>query len=268
MRPPTKLKTAAACALAVLLLGACGRTQEELTRDLYEAAAVGDAEDVRRLLRKNPALAKGSDIVFTRKSPLHVASEREVVTALLEAGADINAVDVMGLTPLHTAKRPEIVDILIAAGADVKAQGAVGATPLHMATFPNVAQALLKHGADIEAMSRDRGTPLYSQTLDGRFSIVEMLLHDGADVARAEPSSGRTPLHAAAAAGSTDIVELLLRSRADINAKDKAGDTPLCAAVRGDQLFTARLLLNKGARKGQAGELAKSPEMKRLFGAK
>ncbi len=251
--------------LSALLLTACGRTKEELTRDLYEAAAVGDAEDVRELLGKNRSLALGSDIVFTRKTPLHVASSKEVAEALLDAGASIDAVDVMGLTPLHTAKRSEIVDLLVARGADVNHPGEVGATPLHMAVFPDVAAALLRHGADINAMSRTRGTPLCSQTMDNRFGVVGLLLEKGADPSRAEPENGKSPLHFAAEIGVTDTLKLLLRHGADMEATDASGATPLVAAVRSDQLYTSRLLIREGAKTDQARRYAKSPEMKRLF---
>lgn len=251
--------------LLVLLLSACGRTQEELTRDIYEAAAVGDADDVRELLEKNRSLALGSDIVFTRKTPLHVASNKEVAEALLDAGASIDAVDVMGLTPLHTAKRSEIVDLLVSRGADVDHPGALGATPLHMAVFPDVAAALLRHGADINAMSRTRGTPLCSQAMDNRFGVVGLLLEKGADPSRPAKENGKSPLHFAAEIGLTDTIRLLLRYKADMEATDASGATPLVAAVRSNQLYTSRLLIREGAKTDQARRYAKSPEMKQLF---
>lgn len=251
--------------LLVFLLAACGRTQEELIRDLYEATAIGEAEDVRELLGKNPALAQSSEIVFTKNSPLHIAGNRDVAEILLDAGASIDATDVMGLTPLHTAKRAEIVDLLIERGANVNHPGDIGATPLHMAVFPDVALALLRNGADINAMSRTRGTPLFSQTMDNRFSVIRQLLDKGADTSLPNAADGRTPLHLAAAIGATDVLELLLRHGARMETLDQTGGTPLVSAVRADRIFTARALIGHGAKTSAARRFADSPEMKRVF---
>ena len=47
----------------------------------------------------------------------------EIVTALLEAGADPNArTDGGGSSPLHWAANPEVVAVLLEAGADPKAR--------------------------------------------------------------------------------------------------------------------------------------------------
>jgi cytohesin len=249
------------------LLAACtpGQTPEEQTRDIFEAAAVGDLEIVQELLAKNPNLVNGSEIVFTRKTPLHVASSPEIAAALLDAGAPVNALDVMGLTALHTAKRPAIVDLLIERGADVDSRGTVGATPLHLAVFPNVAEALIRRGANINAPSETRGTPLYSQTMDNRYPVVRLLLEHKADPNFADPKTGNTPLHAAAELGLTDITQLLIEHGAKIDAKNSAGETPLVAAVKKDRFFSAKKLLALGANPSPAVPEARGSEMKRLL---
>lgn len=249
-------------------LAACspeGRTPEEQTRDIFEAAAVGDLEIVEELLEKNPALVKGSEIVFTLKTPLHVASSPEIARVLLDAGAPLDAPDVMGLTPLHTAKRPEIVDLLIERGAKVDSPGAVGASALHMAVFPDVAGALIRRGAGVNALSKDRGTPLYSQTLDNRFAVIRLLLEKGADANFPEPASGKTPLHAAAEAGYTDVAELLVKAGAKLEARTKDGQTPLMSAVKSGQYYCAKLLVKLGAKKAPARGLSKKPEIELLL---
>ena len=94
-------------------------------------------------------------------TPLHWAAlfsrNPEVITALLEAGADINARnDKQGETPLHSAAigndNPDVITALLQSGADVNARNASGATPLHWAAFrnsnPDVITALLEGGAD------------------------------------------------------------------------------------------------------------------------
>ena len=78
------------------------------------------------------------------RTPLHLVAANnenpEVVNLLINAGADVNAVDGNGSTPLHaTAKfneNPEVLTVLIRAEADVNAKDEIGQTPLDRATSP------------------------------------------------------------------------------------------------------------------------------------
>jgi len=87
---------------------------------------------------------------------------------------------------------------------------------------------------------------------------------------------GRTSLMAAAQAGHAEVVKLLLHSEfalsAAINATNKSGWTALMYASINGHEGVARLLLQAGAatqlresRGRSAAEMAKSPEMQRLF---
>lgn len=83
--------------------------------------------------------------------PLNIAAsrgDRNIVLALLEAGADINAPGDEGYTPLHDAAeqgRDEIVKILLCRGADRTALNRMGDKPADTARFcgnPNVAEMI------------------------------------------------------------------------------------------------------------------------------
>ncbi|HEX7264017.1 MAG TPA: ankyrin repeat domain-containing protein [Candidatus Dormibacteraeota bacterium] len=93
-------------------------------------------------------------------------AQRATVVALLEAGADPNAVDASGVTPLHRAVRnrcASAVRALIEGGADVGQPNGAGSTPIQLANWTtgrsgsgsSVAKAeqkvivrlLLEHGA-------------------------------------------------------------------------------------------------------------------------
>lgn len=60
----------------------------------------------------------------------------ECCQALLRAGADPKAIDVVGRTPLHWAAErghKAVAELLLAAGSEVDAMDANGRTPLHLA---------------------------------------------------------------------------------------------------------------------------------------
>ena len=124
---------------------------------LFEAAAVGDASLVKRLIAENPAAvgARSPD----GWPPLHLAAHfgrGDAVEVLLAAKADIRAraENSHGNTALHAAIAGRAGTRVIAAqlrhGADVNAEDAGGYRPLHLAAFEGDAetvQTLLAHGA-------------------------------------------------------------------------------------------------------------------------
>jgi ankyrin repeat protein len=143
-------------------------TQPALT--IFEAAAVGDAARVRQLLAAEPALTHSwADDGWT---PLHLAAffgRPEALEALLAHRADPRALSSNGEgnTPLHSALAgrgdPRIVTQLLAAGADVNALAAGDYTPLHIAAFRDdvaTLEMLLARGANAQARTRDGRTAL------------------------------------------------------------------------------------------------------------
>ena len=153
------------------------------------------SDDVGRCLSEG-ADPNARDTLLWEKTPLHYAAIHsktpEVVKALLDAGADLNARDENRRTPLHLAagfnKTPEVVKVLLDADANPKARDKNRWTPLHSAVWysktPAVVQLLLDAGADPKARTNNgktaldlisddsplKGTNVYWQLNNARFA--------------------------------------------------------------------------------------------------
>lgn len=143
------------------------------TVDLFSAVAIGDSEEVARLVKDDPESANSRHA--DGYPALHFAvsmDHRDIVATLLAAGGDVdirNRCDTTGSideTALHCAafwRRDEIANMLIDAGADVNALTDLKSTPLHNAArmgSVNIAKLLLDHGADSDARDNKNQTPL------------------------------------------------------------------------------------------------------------
>jgi ankyrin repeat protein len=124
--------------------------------------------------------------------------------SFLMSGADANMRDDEGNTLLMLAANRgnlETVKLLIDAEADVNAVDANGWTALFKAVindeqdrgFPEVVQALIDAGANIEARLAYGITPLMLAAGRGEAGVIEVLLKAGADV-KARNEGGRTAL--------------------------------------------------------------------------
>lgn len=129
--------------------------------NLFEAAALGQAEIARGLLADNPSLATAYS--HDGWTPLHLASffgHREIVDLLLDHGAEIDARSrserfARDNTPLHAAaanRQTGVAEMLIERGADFNARDGSGFTPLGLAANNRndiLVMVLLERGAVI-----------------------------------------------------------------------------------------------------------------------
>ena len=135
--------------------------------------------------------------------------------------------------PMHIAARAghaDILSILIEHGADVDVRGYYMYTPLHKAAYfgkLEAGQCLLDRGADIDARILNRATPLclVASAMNDYVEIAQMLLRRGARIEDHDEDLW-TPLHRAVVAGNIQTVRLLLEHGPDVNARDKSGNTP------------------------------------------
>ena len=214
--------------------------------ELFEAIKEGQTEKAINLING------GVDVnAIDREdwhTPLHFAckegSKLEVVKALIDKGANVNAVGSEG-TPLHLAKDTDIIKLLINNGANVNAGGKNGRTPLHLAKDTDIINLLINKGADVNAREVDRKatgfTPLHDACSNGHTKAAKLLIDKGADVNAAGGYKGETPLHIAlfpvqgislGLALNRNLIKTLIDKGADINAKDIFGDTPLHLVCR------------------------------------
>lgn len=109
---------------------------------IIKAAKSGDVAALKTLLASDSSLLEARD--SDGSTALHCATwkgHQNVVAFLLDAGADVNAVNQnghWGTTPLHAAahaNQAAIAKLLLDHGADTKAKDMEGRTPMFHTTF-------------------------------------------------------------------------------------------------------------------------------------
>ena len=131
------------------------------------------------------------------KTPLHIACLKGysvLVRLLVENNADPFERDFQGRHALHFAccsasenSAQEIFTILSGDSSDlIHMTDHAGRTPLHYAVFNQfpgqvrMIQTLLMYGANINCIDENRRTPLHFAAMEGRSSIIPLLVQNGA----------------------------------------------------------------------------------------
>ena len=131
---------------------------------IHKAASIGDIEAVRQHLAAGTDPNLKSPVV---NPPLLFAASYEIMTLLVENGADVNDIG-WGMTALHRLTDPESVMYLVDKVADVNAIDKLGDTPLHKVVEGFVyrrkksVEILIAAGAEVNAINFDGLTPLDS----------------------------------------------------------------------------------------------------------
>jgi ankyrin repeat protein len=208
------------------------------TTALHWAIYHNDAELVRRLLKTGANPSQANDYGATPLSEAAVVGNVDVLKALLDAGATVDARNA-GQTALMVVARTSNVEaarLLIKRGADVNAtESWRGQTALMWAAAqsqPLMVRELLKHGARVNERSFVNDWQR-QVTGEPRF--------------QARPAGGFTPLLYAARQGCVECARLLLGAKADVNLADPQGITPLAMATNNFKFDVAALLLERGA---------------------
>lgn len=122
--------------------------------------------------------------------------------------------DADGNYPIHIAARedrPRIVSAMLDAGADINAKGDYGRTPLMCAADAGAAKTvrlLIKRGADLERRGNGKTAFLYAAR-SGSVECVRLLFEAGADI-RATTTVGQSAVSIAYGARNTNTLLYLL----------------------------------------------------------
>jgi len=201
-------------------------------------------------------------------------ADKDVVRALIQKKADVNAADGDGTTALHWASYRddlETADLLIRAGAKVNAATDLGVTPLWTASQNGSAAMvakLLAAGANPNAALFAGETPVMIAARTGSAGVVGQLIAKGANV-NAHGARGQTALMWATSQKHPDVVKALVENGADVHARSEVwnevmavsphgyldynraiphgGDTALMFAARVGDLAAAKALVAGGA---------------------
>lgn len=186
--------------------------------------------------------------------PLHFVKSGEMASLLLANGAwvsDQGASHNYFCTPIFTAVqegRTDVVKALIDAGADVNAENHGLERPMHYVTDDTkigILNLLFEAGADLDALDTHDQTPLMNVVMNERPSskIAQALIDNGAAISLKDENS-LTALDHAVLAGSSECVKVLIRSGADPNKLVECGRTLLHVA---GSKATEEVLLDAGA---------------------
>ena len=161
------------------------------------------------------------------------AGNREaVLAAITSPDIDVNAQEPDGSTALMWATYKvdrDLVRALLKAGAKANVTNNFGSSPLAEAVKlgdVEMTRMLLDARADADSANQDNQTALMLASSIGSLEIAKLLIAKGASVNAVENYRGQTALMWAAGQNHPDIVDLLLAHRADVKVRAKHDDWP------------------------------------------
>ncbi|MEC9015914.1 MAG: ankyrin repeat domain-containing protein [Gemmatimonadota bacterium] len=155
-----------------------------------DAAQQGDAQIVRTLLQQGEDVnaAQSDGLTALHWAALH--NDLEMAKLLLYAGATVKPTTRVGsYTPLHLASRSgyhEVMSVMLDAGADPNKLTSTGVTPMHFAAqsdAPEAIRVLVEHGGDLNMVDGFfQRTPLMFAAVKNATKALEVLVELGSDL--------------------------------------------------------------------------------------
>ena len=255
-------------------------TQQTAQDDLFSAARGRNADLVRSAASVvgvsaiDAPTAEGYPALHLACSD-HGGGSAQVVAALVQAGAGVDAVDeAEGYTPLIQAVEAdynglsEIIAFLVTeGGASLDAAAVSGRTALsHAAGLgqDETVELLLQHGADPHTPDRSGLTPLHHALLGGQLGVLQRMVELGVELdLEATDSRGRNAFHQAVRSkgNASSLIEWLVTlpgAQAAQRRQNNKEETPYMAAAKG---FAGELQQHAKLAKGSAGVLPLSRQV-------
>ncbi|AFM23745.1 ankyrin repeat domain-containing protein [Desulfomonile tiedjei] len=194
------------------------------------------------------------------------AGNLELITFLIDQGADVYAKDLYGGTVLMYAASQSNIEVLkffIDKGLDVKSKNNKGDTTLMSAASGGnleVMKFLVDNGVDVNAANKNGDTALTAHASQQNLDVFQFLIDRGADV-NAKSKDGTTVLMRVSTGGNLRAVKFLISKGADVNAVGRHGETALLFATMTDRLEIMKFLVDKGADVNIKGNNSYTPLM-------
>ncbi|KAK0701422.1 ankyrin repeat-containing domain protein [Apiosordaria backusii] len=209
----------------------------------------------------NPLEEREYTLASGSHKPLHVAAYLGLTCwaeRLLQDGSDVNEVS-NGFTPVQAAasagNRPEMMTLLLENGADANTKSKWGLSAFHYWIKNDQklhgVQLLLQHGVDPRVGTDPHNwTPLHIFAKEGTDpAVLDIILEHGADINAPEATFGFTPLHlllAFRAEAPEDLLIAFIKHKADINAENLTSARPLQMLATHGQVKNMEILLREG----------------------
>lgn len=185
------------------------------------------------------------------------AGKEDIVTLLLDKGANVDRVDKYGNTSLMVAAQKcheGIFNLLIARGADILKHNNCGETALSYASEDcdnpvkyRMCKTLIEKNANVDTVNELGYGPLHKIAGSPFTDLLELIVSKTKCIDYSTNPCNETPLHAAVEEENLTYVKILIEKGAKINCLNSHDQTPFYMAIEMNSVGVLEYLLSHGA---------------------